>query len=220
MDVQRKPIIYKMNEHLEHLKEIRSLMERSSKFLSLSGLSGISAGVCALLGAWYAYAKLHVDGSSVLNNPEIRHEMVTQLVIGALIVLAFAFLFGILFTVRKARKQGLNVWNKTSKLLLLNLMIPLGAGGGFCLGMLYHGFFWLCFPATLVFYGVALVSASKYTMHDIFYLGIVEILLGIISLFLAKYNLIFWAIGFGVLHIVYGTVMYYKYDRQTTPNES
>jgi hypothetical protein len=203
-----------MNEHLENLKEIRSLMERSSKFLSLSGLSGISAGVCALLGAWYAYAKLHVDGSGLLSNPEIRHEIVPQLVVEALIVLTFALLFGTLFTIRKARKQGLSVWNKTSKLLLLNLMIPLIAGGFFCLGMLYHGFFWLCFPATLVFYGVALVSASKYTLHDIFYLGIAEIVLGIIALFLAKYNLICWAIGFGVLHIVYGSVMYFKYDRQ------
>lgn len=201
-----------MNEHLENLKEIRSLMERSSKFLSLSGLSGISAGICALLGAWYAYAKLHVDGSSLLSIPEVRQEIVPKLVLEALIVLGFALFFGILFTVRKTRKQGLSVWNQSSKLLLLNLMIPLCAGGLFCLGMLYHGFFWLCFPATLVFYGVALVSASKYTLHDTFSLGIAEIILGIISLFLAKYNLICWALGFGVLHIVYGTVMYFKYD--------
>ncbi len=208
-----------MNEHLENLKEIRSLMERSSKFLSLSGFSGIAAGVCALVGAWYAYAVLHVDGSSLLSNADIRHEIVPKLIVEALIVLAFALLFGTLFTVRKARKQGLSVWNKASKLLLLNLMIPLVAGGLFCLGMLYHGFFWLCFPATLVFYGVALVSASKYTLHDIFYLGIAEIILGIFALFLAKYNLICWALGFGVLHIIYGTVMYFKYDRPLTPNE-
>ena len=207
-----------MNEHLENLKEIRSLMERSSKFLSLSGLSGISAGVCALLGAWYAYAKLHVDGSSLLSIPEVRQEIVPKLVLEALIVLGFALFFGILFTVRKTRKQGLSVWNQSSKLLLLNLMIPLCAGGLFCLGMLYHGFFWLCFPATLVFYGVALVSASKYTLHDTFSLGIAEIILGIISLFLAKYNLICWALGFGVLHIIYGTVMYFKYD--ITPKKS
>ncbi len=207
-----------MNEHLENLKEIRSLMERSSKFLSLSGLSGISAGICALLGAWYAYAKLHVDGSSLLSIPEVRQEIVPKLVLEALIVLGFALFFGILFTVRKTRKQGLSVWNQSSKLLLLNLMIPLCAGGLFCLGMLYHGFFWLCFPATLVFYGVALVSASKYTLHDTFSLGIAEIILGIISLFLAKYNLICWALGFGVLHIIYGTVMYFKYD--ITPKKS
>lgn len=207
-----------MNEHLENLKEIRSLMERSSKFLSLSGLSGISAGICALLGAWYAYAKLHVDGSSLLSIPEVRQEIVPKLVLEALIVLGFTLFFGILFTVRKTRKQGLSVWNQSSKLLLLNLMIPLCAGGLFCLGMLYHGFFWLCFPATLVFYGVALVSASKYTLHDTFSLGIAEIILGIISLFLAKYNLICWALGFGVLHIIYGTVMYFKYD--ITPKKS
>lgn len=208
-----------MNEHLENLKEIRSLMERSSKFLSLSGLSGISAGVCALLGAWYAYAKLHVDGSSLLSIPEVRHEIVPKLVLEAVIVLGFALFFGIFFTVRKTQKQGLSVWNKTSKLLLLNLMIPLCAGGLFCLGMLYHGFFWLCFPATLVFYGVALVSASKYTLHDTFSLGIAEIILGIISLFLAKYNLICWALGFGVLHIIYGTMMYFKYDMNPKKTE-
>jgi len=59
-----------------------------------------------------------------------------------------------------------------------------------------------------------LVSASKYTLHDIFYLGIAEIVLGIIALFLAKYNLICWSIGFGVLHIIYCSVMYFKYDWQ------
>lgn len=202
-----------MNEHLEQLKEIRSMMERSSKFLSLSGLSGISAGVCALAGAWYAYQKLHIDGdASVLTQVDARREIIPTLIMSGVVILVLALVTGIFFTVRKARQQGLSVWNSTSKRLVTSLMIPLMAGGGFCLGMLYHGFFWLCFPATLVFYGVALVSASKYTVHDTFNLGILEIILGIISLFLARYNLIFWAIGFGVLHIVYGSIMYFKYD--------
>jgi hypothetical protein len=203
-----------MNEHLEHLKEIRSMMERSSKFLSLSGLSGISAGICALLGAWYAHSKLHVDGLYEVSDLETVRETLPMLVLDALAVLFGALVLGIFFTVRKARHQGLNVWNDTSKRLLVNIMIPLGAGGLFCLGLLTHGLFWLCFPATLVFYGVALVSASKYTVHDTFYLGVSEIILGIIALFLAKWNLIFWAAGFGVLHLIYGTVMYFKYDKK------
>lgn len=204
-----------MNEHLEQLKEIRSMMERSSKFLSLSGLSGISAGVCALAGAWYAYQKLHIDDdASVLTQVDTRREIIPTLIISGIVILVLALVTGIFFTVRKARQQGLSIWNSTSKRLVTSLMIPLVAGGLFCLGMLYHGFFWLCFPATLVFYGVALVSASKYTVHDTFNLGILEIILGIISLFLARYNLIFWAIGFGVLHIVYGSIMYFKYDRK------
>ena len=39
----------------EDLQAIREIMERSSKFLSLSGLSGIFAGVCALIGAAIAW---------------------------------------------------------------------------------------------------------------------------------------------------------------------
>ena len=54
-----------MNEHLENLKEIRTLMERSSKFLSLSGLSGISAGIIALVGAFMVYSKkVEITGNS------------------------------------------------------------------------------------------------------------------------------------------------------------
>ena len=201
-----------MNEHLENLKEIRSLMERSSKFLSLSGFSGISAGVCALIGAWYAHQKIHIDALYLLFDPAVRHEVVPLLLIDATLVLISALILGSFFTIRKARKQGLTVWNSTSKRLLVSMLVPLFAGGLFCLGLLYNGFFWICFPATLVFYGIALVNASKYTVQDTYYLGLGQIILGIVSLFLAKWNLIFWAAGFGVLHIIYGTVMYFKYD--------
>jgi len=203
-----------MNEHLEQLKEIRSMMERSSKFLSLSGLSGISAGICALAGAWYAHQKIHIDGLYLLFDPDVRKEIVPLLLIDAILVLISALISGVFFTVRKTHKQGLSAWNSTSKRLLGTMMVPLLSGGIFCLGMLYHGFFWLCFPATLIFYGIALVNASKYTVHDTFYLGISEIVLGIVSLFLAKWNLIFWAVGFGLLHIIYGVVVYFRYEKK------
>ncbi|RFS15227.1 hypothetical protein [Emticicia sp. C21] len=201
-----------MNEHLEQLKEIRSMMERSSKFLSLSGLSGISAGICALAGAWYAHQKIHVDALYHLFDPQVREEIVPLLVIDALIVLISALVTGAFFTIRRARKKGFKMWNSTSKRLLVSMLIPLLAGGAFCIAMLYHGFFWLCFPATLIFYGIALVNASRYTVHDTFYLGISEIIIGIIALFLAQWNLNFWALGFGVLHIIYGAVVYFRYE--------
>ena len=45
-----------MNEQqpLEELQHIKRMMERSSRFISLSGLSGIAAGICAIAGAWFA----------------------------------------------------------------------------------------------------------------------------------------------------------------------
>src|ERR1700712_5184314 len=153
-----------MNEHLENLKEIRSMMERSSKFLSLSGLSGISAGICALAGAFYTYSQLHLEGVYRLYNADIRHETMIFLVKDALLVLISALILGTFFTVRKAHQQNLRVWNTTSKRLLMSLIIPLLTGGFFCLGLLMQGIYWICFPATLVFYGLALLNASKYTV--------------------------------------------------------
>ncbi|MFD1142005.1 hypothetical protein ACFQ4C_12835 [Larkinella insperata] len=208
------------HEHLQTLTEIRSLMERSSKFLSLSGLSGVSAGIVALLGAGAAYVRLQNNHLTLLSyerisrlNGPARQEMVDFLILDGTAVLVMALLLGIFFTVRKARRQGQSVWNSTSKRLLWALMVPLVAGGIFCLALIRFNLIWLTFPATLIFYGMALCSGSKYTVRDVEYLGLSEILLGLLALFWTGYSLLTWAVGFGLLHIIYGTVMYLKYER-------
>jgi predicted lysophospholipase L1 biosynthesis ABC-type transport system permease subunit len=213
-----------MNEHLQTLTEIRSLMERSSKFLSLSGLSGISAGVVALIGSAVVYMRLRTDWLSVLSYSRLgkygvggyreANEFLWQT---ALIVLVSALAFGTFFTVRKARQQGQRVWNQASRRLLWALAIPLVAGGIFCLALLHYRLLFLQVPATLIFYGLALLNGSKYTVRDVEYLGYSEIALGLLALFLTGYNLLFWTVGFGVLHILYGAAMYWKYDRKIVP---
>jgi len=129
------------------------------------------------------------------------------------LVFIFAVAGGIFFTTRKAKQKGQKIWDKLTQKLLLNLLIPLVVGGIFCLALMKHGAFGLVAPATLVFYGLALVNGGKYTLSDIHYLGLSEIVLGLIALFNIGYGLEFWAIGFGVLHIVYGTIMYFKYEK-------
>jgi predicted lysophospholipase L1 biosynthesis ABC-type transport system permease subunit len=204
------------NQSLETLTEIRDLMQRSSKFLSLSGLSGIFAGIVALGGALVAYLRLKTDALSYEGMSDVseltRGEMMRFVLIDGTIVLVLALIFGVFFTIRKAKKSGQSVWNSTSKRLVFSLMIPLVTGGIFCLAMFYRGILWVSFPATLIFYGLALLNASKYTVRDVEYLGLSEVILGLISLFMTGYNLLVWALGFGVLHIVYGTFMYFKYD--------
>ncbi|MBB3840313.1 putative lysophospholipase L1 biosynthesis ABC-type transport system permease subunit [Runella defluvii] len=204
------------NQSLETLTEIRDLMQRSSKFLSLSGLSGIFAGIVALGGALVAYLRLKTDALSYDGMSDVseltRGEMMRFVLLDGTIVLVLALIFGVFFTIRKAKKSGQSVWNSTSKRLVISLMIPLVTGGIFCLAMFYRGILWVSFPATLIFYGLALLNASKYTVRDVEYLGICEVILGLISLFMTGYNLLVWALGFGVLHIVYGTYMYFKYD--------
>ncbi|WP_080056989.1 hypothetical protein [Spirosoma aerolatum] len=216
--------MHESREHLQTLSEIRLLMERSSKFLSLSGLSGVSAGVIALGGAAVVYTRLRTGlfttiGSydSLPGNPVNQHDIRQFLITVALSVLALALASGTYFTVRKARRQGLTVWNQPSKRLLWAMIVPLATGGVFCLALLYYNLIWLSFPATLIFYGLALLNGSKYTLRDVESLAYCEIALGLLSLFWPGYNLLTWAIGFGLLHIAYGLAMYYKYER--TPHE-
>lgn len=204
---------------IETLAEIRQLMERSSRFISLSGLSGVFAGVYALAGAYVAYHYLHLssDQSNLSKYLDESHSLRTDFVLffimDAAIVLVLAVGTGIFFTTRAARKDGNSIFDATAIKLLINLCIPLTIGGVFCLAFIYHGTYGFIAPAMLIFYGLSLVNASKYSREDIRYLGFMEILLGLISSFLIGYGFLFWSLGFGVLHIVYGTYMYLKYGK-------
>jgi hypothetical protein len=206
-------------DHLKTLTEIRSLMERSSRFISLSGLSGIFAGFFALIGALCAYLYLQMDLLSdnyfdaAIIGSRLNTDFIMFFFIDGLTVLFLAITFGILFTARNSRKKRVPIWGTTAKLTMINLFIPLVAGGLFCFILLFHHIIYLIAPATLVFYGLALVNASKYTFKEVRYLGLVEVLIGLISCIFIGYGLLFWAFGFGVMHIIYGTVMFYKYER-------
>jgi hypothetical protein len=205
---------------IDQLAEIKSLMERSSKFISLSGLSGVSAGIIALCGAAFAFFVLNYNDRYF--DPDIYFtesrnlvfpSAIIKLMIDATVVLILAVGTAIYFTSRKAKKLGEKAWNYASKRMLYNLFVPLFAGGSFCLALIYYGVIFLVAPSMLIFYGIALINAGKYTLKEIQYLGLSEILLGILGLIFIGYGLIFWSIGFGILHIVYGILMYFRYDR-------
>lgn len=202
-------------DQLEALHEIRNIMDRSSRFISLSGLSGISAGLTALAGAAVVKWYLSEHKIAYRENYDITLNQNTILVLltAALVVLVVALVLASFFTIRRAHRNNQRIWDSQSKRLLLNLAIPLAAGGVFCAILLYHGILYLVAPAMLVFYGLALLNGSKYTISDIRYLGIFEIILGLLASFFVSYGLLSWTIGFGVLHIVYGTLVYFKYER-------
>ena len=227
-----------MNEnqkHIEDLQQIRSIMERSTQFISLSGLSGISAGIFGLIGAALAYLKLAGEFSiSSSNNRLYSGDVVDvmdinffnvvrmnlafgptlDLVIIATGTLGLALIFATIFTARKAKKDGNNLWSPTAKKLLVNTAIPLVVGGLFCIALLKHGLFGLVAPCTLIFYGLALINGSKYTLPEIKYVGVLNIILGLLNTIYIGQGLFFWALGFGVIHIIYGVVMYFKYERK------
>ncbi|MCY0970905.1 hypothetical protein [Chryseobacterium wangxinyae] len=197
----------------EDLSHIRSMMERSSRFISLSGLSGVVAGLAAILGAVYVYFVFQREGIDYFDGDRniFGKKLVRELVLTGSVILAIALLSGYFFTASKSKKKGLKIWDATTKRLLVTFAVPLVTGGFFCLILLYQHLFVLVAPATLIFYGLALVSAERYTLTDIKYLGYCQIVLGLLSLLFLGWGLVAWTIGFGILHIVYGLIMHIKY---------
>ena len=204
-----------LHEYEKDIASIRTMMERSAKFISLSGLSGVLAGIYALGGALAAYYTVHYPISPLRYRIYSIRESDTLLkLIGiAAIVLIASIATGLWFSQQKAKKNGLKLWSAASKQMFLNMAIPLVSGGIFILTMLYTGHFGLAAPACLLFYGIALIQGSANTFDEVRYLGFCEIVLGLVSAFYPGYGLIFWALGFGVLHIVYGAIMHNKYDK-------
>ncbi len=197
------------------LSSIRNLMERSTKFISLSGLSGIMAGIYALIGAFIGYKIIYPAnaGLQYRNFYVTDVEVILPLILVASGVLILSIITGIFLTIREAKKKREHFWNPVSKRLLTNLGIPLVTGGLFILILILRGEFGIVSSASLIFYGLALISGSHFTYTDVKWLGICEISLGLLAALFPGYGLIFWSLGFGVLHIVYGSIMHFKYNQ-------
>ena len=204
------------NKYLNDISEIKNMMNRSSRFISLSGLSGILAGVYSLIGAYLAYRTIYFDGAELgtYKTLVISEYAVYKLLVIAASVVFLSLITGILLTVKKAKVEGEKIWDKSSQRLIINFLIPLVTGGILILFLIEKEQFALIAPLTLIFYGLACINASKYTVGDVRYLGITLLLLSFLSLWFIGYGLLFWSLGFGVCHIFYGSMMYFKYERK------
>lgn len=213
--------IYNMEtnqKHLQDLAEIKSLMEKSSRFLSLSGLSGVFAGSFAIFGALNVW--LYTRAGMVKYDHQFRglgdfveEPVLRFMLINAAIVLFLSLLSAWYFSKRKANRMNLPLWNPASKRMLLNLLIPLITGGVLCVILMIRQDLNLIAPLMLLFYGLALINAGKYTEDSINYLGFVEIITGLLAVVFINHSLLFWTLGFGVWHIIYGVVMYYLHKK-------
>ncbi|WP_424963693.1 hypothetical protein [Ekhidna sp.] len=195
-------------KYIQDIAEIKDIMKRSSRLISLSGLSGVSAGFTALIGLYLLF-HLSLDQYFTHNNtPNGIFERVLILACSTLLLALGAAAY---FTVRESRKKGVKVWDIHTKMLLTNLMIPLVTGGSLCLILGVKGSLELTPSLTLLFYGLGLINASRYTYEELKNLGFIEILLGLIAAIFIDYSLIVWGLGFGLLHIIYGIIMQFKY---------
>lgn len=189
-------------------------MNRSTRFISLSGLSGVSTGIIALTGAFIAHQSFFKSQDYLVYNAvDINRDDMIHLLLMAFSTLILSIGSAIFFTHRKTRQRNQNLFNQQSKELLINLLIPLITGGLLCLVLLLEGFVGLLPPLTLIFYGLALVNGSKYTLPEIRNLGLIEISIGLLAIQFIQYGLVFWAFGFGLMQIIYGLIVQKKYQQ-------
>jgi len=215
------------SQHLENLRDIKQMMQKSSRFISLSGLSGIAAGCCALAGAWVARNRIEayksdqsievIDIKGYSGSGRIKPlslmNLEKELIIIAVVTFLLAFSLSFLFTYQRSKKTGVPIWGYVARKVMVNVMIPMLAGAVVIWKMMELDIYGLIAPTSLIFYGLALINASKYTFQEIRYLGYGQLILGLMNLWLIGYGLTFWAIGFGILHIIYGFVMWWKNER-------
>jgi hypothetical protein len=203
-------------DYSRDIADIRSMMERSSKFGSLSGWAGIMAGIYALAGAYIAWKVLdfHPDDTvySSMETGDLLSGLlpVFFLAIGILILAACTAFF---FSYKRAQQRGEKLWNATSRRLLVNMAVPFVTGGLLILILIFKGLIGLIAPFTLLFYGLALYNGSKFTYEEVRILGVIQIILGLISAVFVEYGLLIWAVGFGIVHIIYGIYIHYKYEK-------
>lgn len=204
-----------MKKPEQELADIKSMMERSTRFLSLSGLAGVLAGIYALVGAGIAWYWIYFPQTSFSQGGTEMSgkELMNNFLILALEVLVLAVGSAFLLSQKKSQKNSHKFWSPASKRFLLALFIPVLSGGLFSFGLMHQSYFNMIAPTTLIFYGLGLVNASHFTLGEIKNLGIGQLILGLTAAFFPQFGLICWALGFGVLHVVYGSMMYYKYDR-------
>jgi hypothetical protein len=203
-------------DYTRDVTEIRSMMERSTKFLSLTGWSGIIAGLYALAGACIAHTLIDNNGDAIMYNMADRQEIsgnVLNLFLLAFVILVLAIGTAIFLSYRKSKKIGERLWNAAARRLVINMAIPLVTGGVFILILFSKALLGLILPATLLFYGLTLINASNFTYEEIKYLGIIDIVLGLMAAYFIAYGLLFWAIGFGIMHIIYGIYLHLKYEK-------
>jgi hypothetical protein len=210
-------IMNQSDQHLEDIKVIRKIMEESSRFLSLSGLSGIMAGLIAIAGA--VAAKVIIEKHSPVTewysypfttDPEGRKMLILLLTdMAAVLVLALAG--AVFFSSRKARMSGLSAWTPVTRRMLASLIVPLLTGGLFIILTITRVPAYVTVASTMIFYGLAVISAGKFTFGEIHWLGVLEITAGLICLLLPARSVLLWAVGFGAIHIVYGLFMHLRY---------
>lgn len=207
-----------MSEHnyIQQISDIKKIISERTKFNALSGVSGILAGTYALVGAFVAKQIIDRSEMMVYDNFTGRyfHQDVVKLYFIAAIVLIASISTGIYFSYIKAKKAGELLLNKVAVKIIRNFSIFLLTAFIVLLAVYAKNYFSMMAPLCLIFYGLALINVSSFIASEVYGLGLCIVVIGVFALFFPGNGLLFWSLGFGLMHIIYGTLMWYRYDRK------
>ena len=201
-------------EQLAAIQEMRNMMDQATRFKLISGLSGMIAGILSLLSLYVIYIMSGISPFEVEALERVWRGSNPILISCIFISLFVACMgLGLYMSRRNARQAGKNAWDGSAKRLVFSLLIPVLTGGVFSMLLIQLGLVSLFAPVTLLFYGMGLLSASKFTLDAVRTVGLIFIGLGLLATGILSYGLLIWTLGFGLVHIVYGFIIYVKYER-------
>ena len=203
------------------MDDIREMMSKSSRFQAISGWSIVVIGLYAAVASAMAAAVIGVGDwlpccenlqrFAVLNTPS-RIRIAALIAIG---LFALSLLTVFVAAIIKSKRNNLRfAFDKRMCQMLVDFFIPLIAGGLLSMALVQQGHYGLTSSIMLLFYGLALVNCSHYTYPALRWLGYSELLIGIIDCFTMSHALLFWFLGFSVMHILFGVIYVIMFERK------
>jgi hypothetical protein len=204
----------KHDEQLAAIEEMRNLMDRATRFRSISGLSAMVAGLLAIICVAFVsqFTGIRFFEAEAFDRM-LQGDAAREVQLSFFFLLITSIGFGIYLAARNAHAKGQDAWDSAAKRLAFHMAIPLVAGGIFSILISQQGLAGLVPPITLLFYGLALFNGSHYTLDAVRILGIGQILLGLLATTFVAFGLVIWVIGFGVFNLIFGLYIYFNYER-------
>jgi hypothetical protein len=201
--------------------EASSGVRRQTRYLAFSAWSFLSIGLLFLLviaSAW-VYLGYEIEGQTDPEQLFGRFEAIPShyyalAAVACLLALGLGLGLVTWFNNRKAERLGLARWNAAATKMVQEAAVPL-LGGGLLLAVLVfrYGLFGLVAPLSLLFYGLALTRASWFSLRELRSLGYVQIGLGLVSCLFPRETLLFWGLGLGLAHVLFGLWMAVREQR-------
>lgn len=180
----------------ESLRFIHATMERAAGFSAVPGWGGVMMGLTALLAAGVAH-------------PLRFTEMWLKVWLAAAVV---ATAIGLAAIVLKARRSGMPLAGPAGRKFALALSPAIGAGAILTFVLYRNGSIRDLPGCWLLLYGTAVTSGGALSVRVVPMLGLSLMALGVAALAApAVWGDAFLALGFGVLHIVFGIVIARRY---------